>query len=394
MGLLTEFITNGTPQLKEPILSQWQNRLNTEIWTPNGLREVIGYQAVIDKYNIHPDAVDADAQKRAMAKDYNRMMELWRYAMLHVPSIVLGIDMSMHQPVNRWLMALMLTESAQKVTAEQFYFWSGSDIANVDIMRPLSDDATIPADTITAEWFEAQKTVLPEFTNPDYVRLATAFKAQLVNEASGHIPFVGDLIMQHEPIPAIDALIQWDSLRLMIRPYGIWATFVGKSGVMPIYWQPDRHTIRTLTGGIIAYVADVVLAGIWRDACIVRESTWHERTQYHPRPLKKSQRHNNPVVLPRTVYNVQWGASVEERDTIIRATHSVRPHYRYLGDDRKATGDALATADDYGMPHPPTGYTFVRPHVRGSGEMQNDAIKRVICRGLKTVKIALGKVDE
>jgi len=257
-------------------------------------------------------------------------------------------------------------------------------------MRPSHEDKTIP-DKITSAWFEAQKDVLPEFANPEYVALATAFKAQMVNEAVGHIPFIGDLIMSYEPIPALDALIQWDALRLMIRPYGIWATFSGQSGVLPIYWQPNRHTIRTLTGGLLAYVADVVLAGIWRDASIVRERAWYERNPYTPRPLKKSQKHRNPVVLPRTIQTVKWGASSDEHDVITRATHAVRAHYRLLGDGRRASEGALASADEYGMPPPPTGYTFVRPHLRGSGEsVDHDAIRRVVCRGLKTVKIALG----
>jgi hypothetical protein len=142
----------------------------------------------------------------------------------------------------------------------------------------------------------------------------------------------------------------------------------------------------------MGYVADVLLAGIWRDACIVHERTWHDTRPYIPRPVKKSVRHKNPVTLPRTIKTGKWGASADEHGVITRATHSVRPHYRALGDNRHASDDAFANAHAYGMPYPPQGFTFVRPHVRGTGESNYEAIQRVICLGLKTVKIALGEI--
>lgn len=47
--------------------------------------------------------------------------------------------------------------------------------------------------------------------------------------------------MAHEPFPALDEMLEWERLRLIIEHHGIWATFIRGTDYAPVYWQAGQH---------------------------------------------------------------------------------------------------------------------------------------------------------
>ena len=75
---------------------------------------------------------------------------------------------------------------------------------------------------------------------------------------------------------------------------------------------------------------------------------------------------------------------------IQRQAHGVRGHLRRLRSGWSASGNATTTAEEFGMTIP-DGFTFVRPHIRGEGQIDdpdNEVIVR--SRGLASVMTLLG----
>lgn len=236
------------------------------------------------------------------------------------------------------------------------------------------------------------------------MRLATAWRRQLVDEAEPYRPrlMTGAYIMQREPLPALDALLGYNELRLIITPTGMFVSVIANTNegtwMMPFWWSPlgDTNTSQIHVSPRVRFLLDVLCAALWRDACVVREVDAFKRTSgtayESPRRTNKPQ-HDNPLMFPRKVYRVQWGTDEERAEIERRAAraHDVRAHYRWLG-ERNASDTAAANAEAFGFPAPPAGFTFVRPHVRGEGERAGDvksAPRRAIFRGLQTAKILL-----
>ena len=366
-----------------------QRRLALDIWA--GFDEIVAYQHVTDAMMLSPD----DAQSmRAVSKRMVLVAKLWGCAANHPAEEWRGLSLSHIEPFNRIMACVVYADAGgRKLSQESFNFWTLGDVpgAQMELKQNGMLDA-VPMEQIDA----AAVRSLTEYSDREYVALMTAFERQLVADAakSKVPPAVGEYIMTHEPFPALDACLRWDSLRLIVAWHGIWATFVHGNQYAPVYWSPGGNSqagIVTMFTGAAAYAVRVLLAGIWRDACVVQER-WaleRERAEYRPKNRKKPA-HRNPVVLPRLIRHIEWGSSDDEREHIIRASHGVRGHYRHLGNERSASQQALDNAELYGLPAPPEGYTFVSPHLRGQGDAPAPTPQRVVCRGLQTVKIALG----
>lgn len=225
-------------------------------------------------------------------------------------------------------------------------------------------------------------------------RLADGLARQMIEEAAPHRgqAVLGAFDMERTPLQYIDSLITYESLRMMITPRGIAASFIEQKGgevyALPFWWTPENHTC-WLLGGKEAFAVHVLMACIWRDACIVRHRTFHARSRapYQDRGRKRQRK---KLILPRTIFHCEWSLP-EERERIIRSRHSVRAFFRTLPEGQKASDAALDHARQYGYPLPPEGFTFVRPHQRGSGAQGDmpQPITPVVCTGLQTAAIAL-----
>ena len=91
--------------------------------------------------------------------------------------------------------------------------------------------------------------------------------------------------------------------------------------------------------------------------------------------------------LPRTIY-VRSGDEPGEstaRETFSPhrppVAHQVAGHVRQIPADWRASDAARIAAQESGMPLPTSGFTFVRPHVRGHGEAPS--VHRARVRGRK-----------
>lgn len=246
---------------------------------------------------------------------------------------------------------------------------------------------------------------LMHYSEDDF-RLASAFRKQLVDEAKPHRQRVaaGVYIMDRTPMPYLDQQLIYETARLVIHPQGIFASFIARRPVsdprpaqnmyIPFFWTPGGvNTSQVWVHPRAVFALDVCLAAMWRDACIVREK-WADRQPNRRTEFKVAKpSHDNPVMLPRTVYHSAWGSS-DERDYIekhTRKAHAVRGSYVELPEGQQAH-DAEERAAEFFYPAPPDGYTFRRPHTRGDKTDSIDGVqpRRVVCRGLQTAKIVLG----
>lgn len=235
--------------------------------------------------------------------------------------------------------------------------------------------------------------------NEESMRLAIAFRHDMEREAQPHRRNIasGAYVLMREPLPKLDALIVYDYLRLVITPHGIGASIVQESNYIPFWWSPERetNTSQVWVPADVRFALDVLLASIWRDACIVKESAFPENRSagrgYKSSGKKAKSSKSNIVRLPRVVYKSTWGGNDDREivESIAKRAHTVRGHYRYIRDEYNSPDEAKNTALDHGYAPPPTNYTFVRPHQRGTGEAM-PSVRRVICRGLQVAKTVLG----
>jgi hypothetical protein len=228
-------------------------------------------------------------------------------------------------------------------------------------------------------------------------RLALAFADTLVQEAEPHrhrLP-IGTYIMEPVRIDAIDRDLIWDALRIVLSPTGILASFVSESEgfYAPVFWTPEGVTTAQVhTSATAAIAITVMLSALWRDACVVKEE-WREQQARRPLEMKRASSSGKPkpgaLVLPRKIVHIRWSQRAE-REYIERRAHGVRGFYRALTVSETAPAEAADRAQQFGYPPPPIGYTFVRPHTRGRGDGDHEPVRRIVCRGLQSLKIALG----
>lgn len=224
------------------------------------------------------------------------------------------------------------------------------------------------------------------------VKLAISFRDQLLEEARPFEKkvFTGTLVMDKIPLAHLDEHLDYDYLRLVIVPTGIFCTPVKDDGYCynPFFWTAAGRThIPFLNSAQVDLSLDVLMAGIWRDACVVQKRFIQDRVYKDPRP--RSGKKSGTVILPRVIREVAW-ADERERTGITHAAHTVRPHYRELPPTWNTSERAAEKAGEFGWPTPPEGFTFIPPHIRGRGEAAIPDYRKVVCRGLLTVFTAIG----
>ena len=184
-------------------------------------------------------------------------------------------------------------------------------------------------------------------------------------------------------------------IRIIITPRGIWCSLIHHLSSFTytlIWWQPDG-TIFSSDRSDLAPITRILLAGVWRDACILEHKAFSEHpTHSHQQyPQSKTYKRRKVIYLPR----LDW-STPDEREKIkhqtshLRARHAVRGHIRNLTDNPTySPPDTIIqqALEDYhydiDAPLPGIGQTYVRSHFRGVGELVETA-PDIICKGLFT----------
>lgn len=251
-----------------------------------------------------------------------------------------------------------------------------------------------PANNDWREWR------MPEdwLTDEEAKNLAMAFCRQMVAEAeaAGRPPLIGQFVMKPPDYLPILRNMGTEHIRLIIRPTGIWCSYITPAGEFgAVWWSPRREGAITLPGRIV-WATRVFLACLWRDATVVKDKgvfrvkdpgSRRDRATVGDKPPRE-----RVVSLPRSVRTMEW--SDEEFDTYYdgqgRAAHNIRAHYRKLPETWRASGDAAQMAEQFGYPPPPDGYTFVRAYSVGNAPAAPPP--RVVARGLQVAGVALAKL--
>ena len=281
---------------------------------------------------------------------------------------------------------------ASWLSEEQFNFLTNGN--RFGLLRPVGyQDHFSIAGEISLQQFERK--ILQQFkADPEHKRLAIAFSKQMIDEAEPHRQrcIVGQYELEKVPLQQIDNLFTYDALRMVIDNRGIAASFIASDKdatyYSPFVWSPDYFSGWSM-GGEESWAVQVMMACIWRDACVVKKKAYTEQPTAGHRNERKRTRQAK-LVLPRQISICKWSTS-EERHAITNA-QSVRAHYRELPEGWKTSQQAMEAAKSYGYPEPPIGWTFVQPHQRGADPVGEPvpAITQVVCRGLKVAKVALG----
>lgn len=289
-------------------------------------------------------------------------------------------------PMRLWLLSSITSKHALPfLTQEIFNFHTLADVDEAlygVVSRRQNMDAMTPR--------EIEENLIQAYTMPaEDIVLAQAFCKQLLEEAATGRPIAGSFVMTRVPFPLLDKHLEYSEMRLTFLPTGILATLVNGKRFHPFYWHARMENTRIpfAHGAEPDLALDLVMCGIWRDACVVRHRFVEERTYktYAPNRNKKIAKR---VYLPRQVVEVAW-AGEREQSEIIRSAHVVRGHYRHLPTNWKRSEASEEKAREYGYPLPPEGFTFVEPHTRGTQDAKPD-YRLVKCRGLLTVATAMG----
>lgn len=316
-----------------------------------------------------------------------------------------GLDLKhIPAPVRLWVLSRLTFDGARPyLNQEVFNFLALADHPEpvlglrslqfaIDGNKKGEIDGRLPLFEILNNTRELRARILSAYSlSLTEAKLAMAFRNQLVQEARPYEKkvFTGALIMDRIPFEHLDRHMEYDTLRLVIVPTGIFCSPIKDNCYMPFFWTAagDTH-MPFLSSAQIDMSLDVLMAGIWRDACVVQKKFIEERVNKDPRP--RSGKKSGVVVLPRQIREVAW-ADERERTGITHAMHKVRGHYRELPEGWHTSDTARALAEAKFFPPPPEGFTFVSPHTRGHGdEAERVDVRKVVCQGLRTVAIALG----
>lgn len=191
------------------------------------------------------------------------------------------------------------------------------------------------------------------------------------------------------------------SLRVVASPDGLWCAALDaqrQPGAV-FHWRPGQPLRSWVVNAAVAPLVEVTLAALWRDLCIAGETAVPllERQPGASHPAASAPAHS-PHPSTRTL-PVQrrlslsgkrtWGSSADHEAIHPRA-HGVRGHLRRLHTGWTVGADARQIALEFGLPLP-DGYTFVRPHVRGSeaGPQPDTPATVIHARGLQAVMTLL-----
>jgi hypothetical protein len=205
------------------------------------------------------------------------------------------------------------------------------------------------------------------------------------------------------PFPKDIPLTQFgfSGLKLSAHPHGIWfqPLEADKSFHPVFWWEPgkpftDMRLASEYLPMDLTRLFDLALSCLWRDMNAENQSVVEIERKSAKTPKKRAKKHRNgkhqPYVrqFPRSPYasgRVRQWSNPAERRRIRRAYRAGgRPRRMPKGLDGHANPELLALADEHGIIVPP-GYTYVRPHVRGSRGGADAEPVVIRSRGLATL---------
>ena len=222
-------------------------------------------------------------------------------------------------------------------------------------------------------------------------------------ENAAYIPY-GQFTLR---LPSDNPLAPWGVKRLRVwaEPDRLWVQFVGKGSKArgaSLEWRPDRpmrpFVISEDSGAVAA--AHLVLAALWHDLVTAATAALPEQDQEPPKDMvaevqarERARREGHARgrgrsyrTLPRKKVRIRgrrdWSTAAERKRIMRR--HRVSGHLRQLPAGWHASEEAQRWARRYGF-IVPQGYTFVRPHMRGSDERDVETV--VVARGLEALML-------
>lgn len=260
-------------------------------------------------------------------------------------------------------------------------------------LRSLAPDGKLPA--------RGARAYIDLSSEAERADMINGLAASLIREADEHAAFAPfgtfRLRVPDELIVLREAGIA--AFTIAADPVGLWVRVHGAEDGGIFRWTPLRGVEQLIIMRGYAAWLNLALAALWHDlrvageeSIVPREKAQQRstgaRSETAARPAQKSEAMR---VLPsfHVTGRREWSTAVE-RAAIARRVHGVRGHLRRLPETWTRSDDAVVFAREFGMVLP-DGFTFVRPHMRGteSGAIETSEPVIVKSRGLASVMALL-----
>lgn len=148
----------------------------------------------------------------------------------------------------------------------------------------------------------------------------------------------------------------------------------------------------------VAPILDVTLAALWRDLCVAGEEVVVRKGKRKVCLGGQKKTQDRTLNLPRRPLifdndRREWG-NKEEQAEISKKTidsHWVKETFRRLPEGHQASAQAYQNANEYGDGVIPDGYTFVKPHHRGTDYDVAEKTIKVVAQGLQAATLFLNQ---
>lgn len=243
------------------------------------------------------------------------------------------------------------------------------------------------------------------FESPEWAKLmeakhlALAFAQSLVDaeaRSGSHSWLTGEFVMRETGLALIDEL-ELREIRLSIQTRGILISLIdGAGGGADFAWWSPRWNNICISISLFKtnWALQAFCACIWHDSRVVANGAFRKRRVNVSSSGFRGLGDNNPIVLPRKVYEIDWhepGMTKGSGGT--RAPHWVRAHYRPLPEGHKVSDRAIKLAADEAHPPPPPGYTFVHSYgPDANADMKREKPRRIVAKGLQVAQLVLSKL--
>lgn len=254
--------------------------------------------------------------------------------------------------------------------------------------------------------YRASEMLEPREADVPEADTSRALECALVQDAERNARYVpyGAFVLE---VPEELFLRRWGihELWLWVQGRRVWCAVSGEDGLPceSFCWEAGRGVLSDVVVPLPTIPAlGVALAAVWRDLVVAGEDATPARRVEQARQrgdyaatVRVAEREICAVFPRRRARPVSvsgyrvWGTS-EDRQRA-RWAHTVRGHLRRLPAGHRRSVAAEAAAAEHGIVLP-DGYTFVRPHARGSRPSRHDQMgtrTRVIAKGLRTLAAVL-----